>query len=180
MRRGPLPKNTAQRKREGNPSGRPYNPNEPQIPTVGEEAEAPPALIADDAVAADEWIRLAPILRRARVLTAADTNALAAYCQQWSVYQDALVKAPPATRVFKSPNDYPCINPYLSIANKALMMCIRLGEQLGLSPGGRSRVSAAPSADDPFAEFDGPALPTTAAPLDFDEDAPGRGDKPTH
>lgn len=155
-RRGPLPKSTAQRKLEGNPSGRAYPKNEPTIPTVEEDADLPPTLIETDTVAAAEWRRLAPILREARILTDADLNALVAYCQQWSIYQDALTKAAPATRVFKSPNDYPVINPYLSIANKALMLCVRLGEQLGLSPGGRSRVQAAPEANDPFAEFDLP------------------------
>ena len=161
MIRGQRPKPTAIRKLEGNPGKRPFNPREPVIPVAGDALDAAPALIAADPVAAGQWHRLAPILRRARVLTDADVNALIAYCQQWSIYQDALTKAPPDRRVVKTPNDYPVINPYLSIANKALMFCDRLGEQLGFTPGGRARLSTAGGGDeDAFAEFD--AVPARA------------------
>lgn len=163
MTPGRRPKPTARRRLEGNPGKRAYNAHEPVLPTASAEIDTPPAVIDGDTTACVEWRRLAPILRRARLLTDADVNALIAYCQQWSIYQDALVNAPQVRRVFKSPNDYPVINPYLSIANKALAFCDRIGEQLGLTPGGRARVSAAPGEDDAFAEFDAPRPTVTRA-----------------
>lgn len=158
MRRGPKPKSTVQRRLEGNPGRRPYNDDEPQLPTAGDDFDDVPDALAGDAVAIAEWQRLAPLLRQARVVTDADRNALIAACQQWSIYRDALVQAPPARRVLRSPNDYPLPNPFLAIANKALLHCERLWDSLGLTPSARTRVTVAPEqrARDPFAEFDEP------------------------
>lgn len=161
MKGGRPPKPTAIRKLAGNPSGRAYNLDEPQLPAAADDFDEVPEPLALDPVAAREWARLAPLLREARVVTEADRNALVAACQQWSIYQDALVRAPAERRVIKSPNDYPMPNPYLAIANKALTHCERLWEALGLTPSARSRVVAAraPSESDPFAEFDEPRMP---------------------
>lgn len=170
MMRGPRPKPTATRKREGNPGKRAFNPDEPALPTVRPWRDRVPVILVEDAVAASEWRRLAPLLRRARVLTDVDINTLLAYCQQWSTYQHALAKAPAEQRVTYTPNNYPVINPWLSIANKALLLCDRLGEQLGLTPSARTRVTTATPADeDAFAEFDDRSTPargtrTTAGP----------------
>jgi P27 family predicted phage terminase small subunit len=154
-------KPTAIRKLEGNPGKRPFNADEPQIATADESFDTVPAVLVADEVAAAEWRRLAPLLREARVVTEADRNALIAACQQWSVYQDALVQAPAHRRVLRSPNDYPIPNPYIPIANKALVHCERLWESLGLTPSARSKVTAAraPAERDPFAEFDEPRIP---------------------
>lgn len=154
--RGPKPKPTAQRRLEGNPGRRPYNVDEPQLPTADASFDAVPADLLGDAIAAAEWVRLAPLLRQARIVTDADRNALIAACQQWSVYQDALRQAPAERRVLRSPNNYPIPNPFIPIASKALTHCERLWESLGLTPSARSRVVAAKTAqaDDPFAEFD--------------------------
>jgi P27 family predicted phage terminase small subunit len=161
MRKGPAPKPTARRKLEGNPGKRPFNPDEPQIPVAEPSFDDVPPILADDEVAASEWRRLAPLLRQARIITEADRNALIAACQQWSVYQDALVQAPKNRRVLRSPNDYPIPNPFIPIANKALVHCERLWDTLGLTPSARSRVIAAQAAadGDPFAEFDEPRIP---------------------
>jgi len=159
VKRGPSPTPTAIRRLKGNPGKRAFNASEPVVPVVGLDSDEPPPLIAGDASAAAEWRRLAPLLRRARVLTEADVNALTAYCQQWSIYQHALTQAPPERRVVRSPHDYPVVNPYLTVANKALMFCDRIGEQLGLSPGGRARVAASPEAEDAFKAFDTPHAP---------------------
>lgn len=154
--RGPKPKPTARRKLEGNPGGRPYNLDEPKLPAAAPSFDDVPPVLAGDDVAASEWKRLAPLLRQARIVTEADRGALIAACQQWSVYQDSLQRAPAERRVLRSPNDYPIPNPYIPMASKALLHCERLWESLGLTPSARSRVVAASAApeDDPFAEFD--------------------------
>jgi P27 family predicted phage terminase small subunit len=161
VRRGPKPQPTAQRKLRGNPGRRPYNLDEPVLAVVGATFDDPPSAIAEDPVAAAEWRRLAPLLRDARMITDADRNVLIAACQQWSVYQDALVNAPAHRRVVRSPHDYPIPNPYVSIAHKALIHCERLWESLGLTPSARTRIASAPPTgpDDPFSEFDEPRIP---------------------
>jgi P27 family predicted phage terminase small subunit len=156
------PKPTALRKLQGNPSKRPFNPDEPQLPAATEAFDEVPPAIADDPVAKSEWQRLAPILRQARIVTDADRNALLGACQQWSVYQHALTQSPADRRVLRSKNDHPIPNPYLQIAHKALTHCERLWEALGLTPSARSRVVSARASGgdgDPFAEFDEPAIP---------------------
>lgn len=156
--RGRKPHPTRLQVLRGNPGRRPLNPDEPQLPVAGDDFDTVPELLAPDDVAAAEWRRLAPLLREARIITQADRNALIAACQQWSVYQDALVQAPKHRRVLRSPNDYPIPNPFIPIANKALVHCERLWESLGLTPSARARVTAArePEDRDPFAEFDEP------------------------
>jgi P27 family predicted phage terminase small subunit len=161
MIRGRKPVPTELRKLRGNPRDHALPADEPVVPPPPPEFDDVPPVIADDAVAAAEWTRLAPLLREARIITEADRNVLIAACQQWSIYQHALTQAPPDRRVLRSPNDYPIPNPFIPMANKALLHCERLWEQLGLTPSARSRVTAAKQApeDDPFAEFDEPQAP---------------------
>jgi|SRR5262252_3552544 len=158
--RGRRPKSTRQRTLEGNPGHRPLNPDEPQ-PAAPDAAplrdpfDQAPAALTGNGRAIAEWERVAPLLRRARQITDADTSALIALCLAWSQYLDAVAHS--GTPVIRTANGYPLINPYLAIANKALGACIRLWEQLGLTPSARSRVASVPlGRNDPFAEFDDP------------------------
>jgi len=156
------------------------NLDEPQLPAADARFDVVPIVLRDDAVACSEWQRLAPLLRVARIVTEADRASLIAACQQWSIYQHALTQAPPERRVLRTPNDYPMVNPYIAIANKALLHCERLWDALGLTPAARSRVAMAGAAsdNDPFAEFDEPRARLSHGPsLDGrmhvdDEDGP--------
>jgi P27 family predicted phage terminase small subunit len=182
VKRGPNPHPTALRKLRGNPSKTPFNTEEPELPAAPPSFDQVPAVLVDDPVAAAEWRRLAPLLREARVVTEADRNALIAACQQWSVYQDALLQAPAHRRVLRSPNDYPIPNPFVPIANKALVHCERLWDCLGLTPAARTRVAATnrSASDDPFAEFDEQAaarIPRVKAPTTL-KGAPSDGSPP--
>ena len=156
--RGRKPKPTARKKLEGNPGKRALNKHEPKLPEPPAEFDAAPSELGNDPVSCGEWRRLAPLLRLSRTVTEADRGALLALCQQWSTYQQANGKVATAGMVVKSPSGYPMPNPYISIANKALGICIKLWAELGMTPSSRSRVSAVgePNAADPFAEFDGP------------------------
>jgi P27 family predicted phage terminase small subunit len=156
--RGRKPKPTAQRELEGNPGHRPLNGDEPLPPPPDDAFDAPPLELDGNALAADEWRRLAPMLRTARQITIADRSALVALCLEWARYITATKKTQELGLVVKAPSGYPMTNPYLSIATKALAGCNRLWPELGLTPSSRSRVKTegpGPGGD-AFSEFDVP------------------------
>jgi len=158
--RGPSPKPTARRRLEGNPGKRKYNPAEPEPPVPVVAFDEPPLELADHKVGAEEWRRLAPILRKARQITDADRAALLALCVEWERYLEATARVRRSGMVVKAPSGYPMTNPFLSIARAALIACGRLWGELGLTPASRTRVQTAEppgGADDPFTEFDHPA-----------------------
>jgi len=158
--RGRRPKPTARRRLEGNPSHRPLNLREPIGVTPGPEFDTPPEVLDGNVIAMHEWQRLAPALRAARAITESDRNALVAMCLEWARYIDATHKVRDLGMIIKAPSGYPIVNPYLSIATKALAGCNKLWPELGLTPSSRARIIATPedAAHDPFAEFDAPPL----------------------
>jgi len=153
MRPGVKPQPTALRVLRGNPGKRPLNTHEPVLP-VSESLDLPPELL-DDAAAAKEWTRLAPMLRDAGIVTDGEWAALVALCQQWSRYLEATSRIKLAGMVIKSPSGYPMPNPYIGIANHALSHCTKLWAELGLTPSSRSRVVAVGKKQDinPLAKF---------------------------
>ncbi len=154
--RGRKPKPTARKLLDGNPGKRALNANEPQQPPAGASFDVPPPELADQQLATAEWLRLAPLLRRARQVTEADRSALVAVCLEWARYILATREIAKHGLIVKAPSGYPMQNPYLPIATKALAGCNKLWPELGLTPSSRSRVSAegpGPGGDE-FSEFD--------------------------
>lgn len=94
-----------------------------------------------DPEASVEWTRLAAELHALGILTRIDRAVLAAYCQTWSRWCAAERKVTEQGTIVKSPNGYPIINPYLSVANEALRQLRAFATELGLSPSSRSRVN---------------------------------------
>jgi P27 family predicted phage terminase small subunit len=158
--RGRKPKPTQQRILEGNPSGRRLNVDEPRPPAPSEAPQDAPAEFEGLPLALAEWRRLMPMLTRLRVVSEADRGALVALCLEWSRYVTATQEIRRKGMIIAAPNGYPIVNPYLSIATRALAGCTKLWPELGLTPSSRSRVTAGTggfgSADDPFSEFDTP------------------------
>jgi P27 family predicted phage terminase small subunit len=136
--RGRKPKSTARRALEGNRGHRPLNAAEPVTAPLDDSFDEPPADF--DAVAAAEWRRLAPMLRRSQQIGESDRAALEALCMEWSRYKEALKKVAVLGTIVKSPSGYPMQNPYMSVANRALAACNKLWPELGLTPSSRSRV----------------------------------------
>jgi len=161
MARGRKPTPTTTRRLAGNPSHRPLNPLEPDPPAL--DAWEPPEELETPAARA-EWLRLVPMLRACRQITAADRGALVALCIEWSRYLEAMREVRTKGLILKaSRSGYLMPNPYLSVGTKALANCQKLWPELGLTPSSRSRVRIAGpgQADgDPeeaaFAEFDEP------------------------
>lgn len=121
-----------------------------------------PEELIDDALATKEWRRLAPMLLEIRLLTDADRASLIACCLQWSRYLEATKKVRLTGMFVEASSGYPIPNPYIGIANRALLLCTKLWIELGLTPSSRSRVKEAPAREpDAFAEFDEPLRPGT-------------------
>lgn len=136
-RRGPKPLPTPLKILRGNPGCRPINSAEPQPPTDG--VTMPPHL---GEVAAARWAELLPMLQATRVMTRADVEALARYCDtyEWWLAVRAKLKAEGDT--------YPILNdggeikyiaqrPEVSIAHKLAGQLRQLESDFGLSPAAR-------------------------------------------
>src|SRR5262245_62012148 len=152
---GRRPKPTALKVLAGNPGRRPLNEREPALPVVPDAFDEPPVELTADEPAKAEWRRIAPMLRKARVITEAERAALIALCQQWSRYIGAQGHLARLGMVVKAPNGMPIVNPYLTVADKALAHCTRLWTELGLTPSSRSKLSALPAAEAPKSNWAG-------------------------
>lgn len=104
---------------------------EPKIPK-------PPDILTGQALA--EWKRITVELEKLGILTNLDLAALAAYCQAWARWLDAESKLAKTGPVVKAPSGYPMLNPWLSIANKAIQQVQRLAGEFGLTPSARTRI----------------------------------------
>ncbi len=160
---GRPPKPTRLKIIHGNPGRRPLNTNEPQPdPTLTK-----PRWLTG--VAAKEWRRLAPELKRLGLATMADRNALAAYCvafARWREAEDALSAAGSLTVQLetKTGSTYFQPRPEVSIAAKYFDQMMKIGGRFGLDPSSRSKLSTPQrEAVDPFAEFLGQTNKEAAA-----------------
>jgi P27 family predicted phage terminase small subunit len=135
--RGPIPKPSVIERAEGNPGKRPVNAREPQPRPV-----APKCPEHLDEHAKQEWKRMVPILRRMRVLTEADSMALANLCQTWSTLVKAQEKLTEMGILYKSPSGYVMQSPLLAIVNQCVETITKLSREFGLTPAARSRIIA--------------------------------------
>ena len=128
----------------GNPGCRPLNKDEPQPPA--DKIVMPKHL---GKVARAKWKELLPLLEAVRVMTDADVEALARYCDtyEWWLATRAILKEDGCT--------YPILNdggevkyiaqrPEVSIAHKLATQLRQLEQDFGLNPSARSSLSVAP------------------------------------
>lgn len=83
---------------------------------------------------------MASILVAAKVLTQADRAALAVYAQAYGRLVEAELALREKGPVVKSPSGYPVLNPYLSVANKAIEQIKTFACEFGLTPASRVRL----------------------------------------
>lgn len=137
-KRGPRPTPTKLKVLRGNPGCRPLNKSEPEPPTDG--IAMPPHL---GEVAAARWHELLPMLQAVKVMTKADIEALARYCDtyEWWLATRAKLK--------KEGDTYPILNdkgeikyiaqrPEVSIAHKLAVQLRQLEQDFGLNPSART------------------------------------------
>ncbi len=134
--RGRRPKPTMLKLATGNPGRRPINEAEPQPGAAVPEA---PAELSPAAKA--EWDRLAGDLVALKMMTALDRAALAAYCQAYAMWSEAITAVQQFGTMVKSPSGYPIQSPYVSIANKQAEIMIRIAAEFGFTPASRSRIA---------------------------------------
>ena len=143
--RGPAPKPTAVKILQGKPGHRPLPANEPK-PDSGRLPSAP-RWLSDEAKR--EWKRLAPRLWRVGLLTEADHDALAMYCETWATWKRAEAQVQRKGEVVKTVNGNVIQNPYLAIANRAKRDALMLAREFGMTPSARTRISVDDGADEP-------------------------------
>jgi P27 family predicted phage terminase small subunit len=167
--RRPLP--AAVKKLRGNPGKRPVNKREPKPePVVPKMPEGlPPLAIA-------EWKAIVPMLSLLGVLTAVDGKALAAYCEYFAQWREALDEVRERGITVEEPIVKICgehseiigykykRNPAVSIANDAAKLMKSFLIEFGLTPSsrGRLRIEAKPDGDDPMEAY----LRAGALPID--------------
>jgi len=137
-KRGPKTTPTQLKVLRGNPGCRPLNKGEP-VPPSG-DAAVPVHL---GVVAAAKWRELLPLLQAMRVMTNADREALARYCDTYEWWM--------ATRhtLRDKADTYPILNdagevkyiaqrPEVSIAHKLAVQLRQLEQDFGLNPSART------------------------------------------
>lgn len=107
--------------------------------------DAPPAILKGEALA--EWKRVVPMLRASGATSALDRGVLSGYCQAWARWLDAETQIAASSVLLarkrgKDQAAEPVISPWFEISNRAMEQVARLGDQLGLTPIGRSRIKA--------------------------------------
>lgn len=145
-RRGPRPEPTQLKVLRGNPGRRPVNKKEPQPSSDG---VVMPSHLGE--VARAKWQDILPLLQAVKVMTRADVEALARYCDtyEWWISTRAVLK--------KDGDTYPILNdageikyiaqrPEVSIAHKLSAQLRQLESDFGLSPAARSSLKVEPDA----------------------------------
>lgn len=135
--RGRKRKPTALKILQGNPGHRALPENEPELPPGAGE---PPDHL--DAVAREEWDRVAPVLTAAGVLTQGDRAVLAMYCLNWARWVHAEEMVAKSAPVLKADTGALHPNPYLLVSRQAQEMLVKCAAVLGLDPANRSKVTA--------------------------------------
>lgn len=156
----PAPKPTAAKRLRGTLRPGRVRQDEPQpAPATDVDAAIPPEL-TDDPIASAEWSRLVPILRDAKLLTAADRQAVMTLAMEWSVYVRSRRAADADNLTTQRGTGATGISPHATTAHRCVSNLLRLWTELGLTPTARTRIgtstSAIPIGPDPFAEFDVP------------------------
>ena len=95
-----------------------------------------------------EWRRLAPAMKRIKVLTIADRAAFISYCENYGRAERVSRKLRELTEVagesallVKTPNGAVQQNPLLAILNRAEEKMMKAAGELGLTPSSRARLA---------------------------------------
>lgn len=150
--RGRKPKPAALRNLQGNPGKRAIRAGAVCAPHSG---RCPRYL---DGEAKKKWKNMAALLLGMGLLTEADEDALALYCQSWSDFLEArLLVAALGLVVWDvdaegQPTGSGKPNPAVAVADRAWARLLRLMAEFGLTPSARMRVAPAPvvNTEDPF------------------------------
>ena len=137
-KRGPRPTPTQLKIMRGTPGKRRLNAEEPSPPAAA--GDAPKHL---GPVAAERWHELMPMLQSVRVMTQADVEALARYCDTYEWWLATRAKLKKEGDTYSILNDagevkYIAQRPEVSIAHKLAQQLRQLEQDFGLNPSARA------------------------------------------
>jgi len=146
----PRPVPTTLRVLRGNPGSKPLLKNEmhPRLPDLVPD---PPRQLTG--LAAEEWRRIVPELYHIKVLTVVDIKPLAAYCQAYKTWCEAveLMNELGGTfmkgYVLESKSGTVVKNPLHGVARDAAREMVRYAIEFGFTPAARTRIAAGPSGE---------------------------------
>jgi P27 family predicted phage terminase small subunit len=149
--RGRKPKPAALKLIRGNPGRRRVNTREPSPPA--EPPSCPKHLTAEGR---REWQRITAHLRDMGLLAACDRAALASYCVLWARWvkaEQTIRSQGELLKARKTGTAYP--NPWLSVAQRSMILMLKFSTEFGLTPSSRTRVRSAEVAGnrDEFTQF---------------------------
>lgn len=150
-KRGPRPKPDAIRALEGDPGKRGKGGNSPP-PAAAVTNLKPPTFLPS--AAKKEWKRVIMELARLNLISDLDVMALAAYCNAYATWLDAIKKIKETGMLVRSPNGYPMPSPYVKIERDSQEQMMKWLREFGMTPSSRARVGGDGGADeeeDPFA-----------------------------
>lgn len=90
-----------------------------------------------------EWRRITKELGAVGLVTRVDRAAIAAYCEAYGRWTEAVSKLHEKGLLVKAPSGYPILNPYLSIINAALDQMRKFLTEFGMTPSSRTRIHIA-------------------------------------
>jgi len=99
--------------------------------------ECPPEL---GPLARQEWDRIVGELTSLGVLSSFDRGPLAAYCNAYALWIEAIAAVQKFGAMIKSPNGYPTQSPYLATVNRQAEIMMRIASEFGFTPASRSRI----------------------------------------
>ncbi len=154
-KRGPRPTPTKLKLLRGNPGRRSINHSASEPPADG--ITMPPHL---GPIAAQRWDQLLPMLQAVKVMTRADVEALARYCDTYEWWLAVREKLKREGDTYPILNDggqvkYVAQRPEVSIAHKLSQQLRQLEQDFGLNPSARSGLSNGEkhTPEDEVAEF---------------------------
>lgn len=142
MGRKPLPANLKLLK--ASQRARAVNPREPRVAPVEPDV---PIELTDDPIARAEWQRVIAVMSPGHI-QATERGVLVAYCQKWGEYQTLQTLADNEPAIVRSAHGSPIANPLRALRDHALVVWLRIANELALTPATRSRVSVRPDDDD--------------------------------
>jgi P27 family predicted phage terminase small subunit len=100
--------------------------------------DCPPEL---SPAAKQEWDRIISELTATDMLKIFDRAALAAYCEAYALWIEAVENVHKYGAVMKSPSGFPLQSPYLSIAARQVDTMLRIATEFGFTPASRGQRS---------------------------------------
>lgn len=143
-RYGRAPKPTALKRLQGNPGGKRLNDNEP-MPERGDVK--PPRWLS--VPARREWRRVAGVLYDAGLLTVADHDALALYCEAMVTYRQAMARVRVDGEILESHTGSYYQHPALGVANRARAAMVPILREFGMTPASRSGLHVTQAPEEP-------------------------------